>query len=197
MPYASILLLVLLLASPQDPAKQPSDHTRQEPAPAPAAAPPPAAQPQESPFQADEALRKLLDQRPSGEDFEPLGDRPALPEMRLRGLVRMKGKEKPAALIELKGIGTFTAREGEKLSFSLPGRLVSAHSDPGPGATRPNTPTGRDGPAPTQSETSLVSSASHGVVVREQIPIALRIERVAPDGVLVEVGTLGQFVVIR
>jgi len=195
MPYASILLLALLLASTQDAAKQPAEHGKEEPAPA--ASPPPAAHPQESPFQVDEALRKLLDQRPSGEDFEPLGDRPALPEMRLRGLVRMKGKEKPAALIELKGIGTFTAREGEKLSFTLPGRLVSAHSDPRSGAAHQNAPTGRDGKAPTESETSLASSASHGIVVREQIPIELRIERVAPDGLLVEVGNLGQFVVIR
>jgi hypothetical protein len=206
MSHLAILLFALLLAVAQDAAKPPAQDgssappqpaaqqpTERTPSPAPAQTP---TRP-ESPFAADEDLRKLLDARPPGDDSEPLGDRPALPEMRLRGLVKMKGKEKPAALIELRGIGTYTAREGEKLSFSLPGRTISARPDPSAAPGSQGRLPGRDGGTPTGGETSVVSSASHGVVVREQIPIALRIEHVGPDGVLVEVGTLGQYLVIR
>lgn len=158
---------------------------RQADAPESGPAPEGAAQ---GPFELDAKLSALLGgQTAETVDFEVLGERPPLPEMRLRGLVRMKGRTRYAALIELDGIGTFTRREGERLSFTLRGQRVAAVPAPGaPSAAAPAARPGvRSAPAPTQR------------MVAVDQPIVMRIAKVSTDGVLVEVGSLGQYLVIR
>ena len=140
----------------------------------------PVRKPDQDPFVADDALRQALGAdgaKQSADDFTPLGNTPAMPEMRLRAIVKMANKEKSAAVLEIKGVGSYTVREGEKLSFTLTGHFVTQN-------------------APSRSGTAR-APANTAASVRSQIPIALRIDRIASDGVVVEVGTLGELLIIR
>ncbi len=136
-----------------------------------------------SPFVPDENLRALLEnQNPDAPpEFEVLQERPPLPAMRLRGMLRMKGATGYAALIELDGIGSFTRHEGERLSFTLRGARVLT--------VPPSAPSASSAPA-------TGSATAPRAVIMDQ-PIVLRIVRIDTDGVLAEVGSLGQFLVIR
>lgn len=136
-----------------------------------------------NPFQPDEALRKLLGDGDAKRDdgFTPLDEAPSLPAMRVKAIVQMRSRGKPAAVVEVVDVGTYTVREGERLSFSMPGRAMT-QSPLQPRAAR-------DSRAPATSSSPLA--------VRQQIPIVLRIDKIAPDGVVVEVGTLGELLIIR
>lgn len=169
------------------------------------------------PFRADATLRSALGaDRPGAGSFEPLGQRPTLPEMHLRGVVRMAGRDKPAALVEVAGFGSYTARQGDTISFTLPVRALPV---PGPAATgdghanrtalvrHATVPPAQDAPTPdprnpqrntpSPAAGQVASPGSGSVLVGQQLPIVLRVLRIDRDGVVVEIGTLGQYVVIR
>jgi len=124
--------------------------------------------PKQDPFEADEKVRRVLSGQEREDGFVPLDGGVALPAMKLKGLVKMKGKSTTAS-VEIDGIGSFVVREGEKLIFSLSGRVVK--------------PSGK--------------KAAGAVEMREQIPIALLVTDISRDGVIVEVGTLGETMIIK
>ncbi len=172
-PTPLVLLLGLLRAA------APGQDAPPAPQPEPAAPAEPAAR---DPFAADPALLELLGRAPAQpDDFQPLEERPGLPPMRLRGLVQMRGAERPAALVEIEGVGTYTTREGERLSFTLRGARRA------PAAAAP----------PSEDGARARSVSASGGVLRSDLPIVLRVEHVGRDGVVVEVGSLGQYLVIR
>lgn len=158
---------ILLFALSAAPAKslQDAGAPQQEPAPE-----------SSSPFDPSPALLQALskDEPAKASEFQRLDSFPALPEMRLRGLVKMRAKDRPAALIEVTGLGYLTVHEGENVTLNLPWKHVSLA-----------TPTKRTGPA------------SPDAFVRQQLPVALRIEHIDAVGVTVEVGTLSERMVIR
>lgn len=159
---------------------------------------------EKSPFQPDEALKRLLEgekapEKP-GDTFQPLPDPPALPEMGLKGIVRLRGREKFAALVDIGGVGTYTVRENDKLSFTLPGRSIAVPNRTDAGGTpsgTANVTTSPNQTATSKSTPSVRTGTGRGVLMREQVPVALKIVHVGPDGVLVEVGTLGEVLIIR
>lgn len=125
------------------------------------------------PFEIDEALRRLLEGPDS--DYEPLAEQPLLPAMRLKGVLGLHGKQL-VALVEIDGVGTFLAREGGRILFTIQGRVVAREE------RREDAPV-TGGPPPRRRLRSL--------------PIALLVREVTPEAVVVEVGTLGQTLVIR
>lgn len=146
--------------------------------------------PARSPFEIDPALRQALaPDEDSGEAgaFTPLADAPVMPVMRVRGVVKMRERSKPAAILEVEGVGRYTVREGERVSFSLAGKSSRALAV----RARP-----QDGPR-RGSEASAAAPAAPAPAVRQQIPIVLRVLEIANDGVIVEVGTLGERMIIR
>ncbi|MCA8953864.1 MAG: hypothetical protein KDE27_30410 [Planctomycetes bacterium] len=174
-----------------------------------------------NPFVADEEIQRLLGgTKPDPLAFQPLAERPALPDMRLRGIVRLKRKAQPAALVELTGYGSYTVRQGESISFTLPGRALAAPRVDPTGRTGQQGPTapsttpkpelwatssqrerlkelGAGPTAATTAGTPATTGAGRGVTISEPIPIVLRVERIEKDGVVVEIGTMGQYLVIR
>lgn len=138
-----------------------------------ATSPPATAKPEGSsdkdPFRPDEKVRRVLagDEREDG--FVPLEGGAALPGMKMKGIVKLKGKPTVAS-VEVDGVGSFVVREGEKIVFSLSGRVVA-----------PKSAGGKAG----------------AVEMREQIPIALLVKEISRDGVVVEVGALGETLIIR
>ena len=133
----------------------------------------------QDPFAPSPQLQRALDaeqgnERGSG-DFRVLDEAPALPEMHLRGVVKLEGRAVAAAVIELDGLGHYVVREGESLSFTLQWTRVVPTSAPVADGAPP--------PAP--------------VLRKESIPIALKVQRIGRDSVQVQVGTLGEVLVIR
>jgi hypothetical protein len=143
-------------------------------------APQEGAKPQaQDPFAPSPQLQRALDaeqgnERGSG-DFRVLDEAPALPEMHLRGVVKLEGRAVAAAVIELDGLGHYVVREGESLSFTLQWTRVVPTTAPVADGAPP--------PAP--------------VLRKESIPIALKVQRIGRDSVQVQVGTLGEVLVIR
>lgn len=135
--------------------------------------------PAQDPFAPSAELQRALDAdanagRRAG-DFRALDEAPTLPEMHLRGVVKLEGRPVPAAVIELDGLGYYVVREGESLSFTLQWtRVVPAQAS------------GVDGALPVAP-----------VLCKEPIPIALKVQRIERDSVQVQVGTLGEVLVIR
>lgn len=144
----------------------------------------PASAPAKDPFQpAEDLARALGERRAASGEFRPLDDRPQLPAMKLKGTLKMKSKASPAAAIQVEGAGSYVVREGGQLAFSIDAvSLRPSRVAPSPAA----------GAAAKQANGALAQE-----LVREQLPIALRVQRITADGVLVEVGTLGTTLIIR
>ncbi len=149
------------------------------PMPDPQNGPPPTSPAKPDPFAVDDTLRKALGAN-SQDGFEKLESKPTLPKMKLKGYLAMAGKPSPAVAIEIDGVGTYVARKDSKIAFSLSGRFATA---------APKTPAAESGPSKTPEASR--------VVVREQMPIVLLVKDISPEGVVVEVGTLGETLVIR
>src|SRR5262249_30311223 len=108
-----------------------------------------------------------------------------LPEMRVKGVIQVAGRGRIAAMIEVQGVGTFTAHEGDKLAFSVEGARPAAAAAPNRGKTGDASSAAGAGAAATSA-------------ARATVPVVLRVDRIAPDGVVVvEVGSLGKLLVIR
>ena len=188
--------------------------------PVPAAKSAAAAAPSPSPFAPDAELRAALGgNQAAAETFQPLNDRPVLPEMHLRGIVRLAHKSQPAALIEVRGFGSYTARQGDSIAFTLPSQRLAVPVAQRNAADAPTVAPVVEGPvrsadelrktsdqraagseqaaATSSTAANVRASAGVGVLVSTQIPIVLRVVRVDRDGVVVEIGTLGQLLVIR
>src|SRR5262245_22744397 len=85
----------------------------------PGAATQPASRPR-NPFRPEGSLRAPDRSRGSqGDEFQRLQSVPELPEMRLRGILKMKKKTRPAAMIEVTGVGSYLVHEGDKLGLTL------------------------------------------------------------------------------
>ncbi|MEZ6194824.1 MAG: hypothetical protein R3F20_03705 [Planctomycetota bacterium] len=147
----------------------------------------------ESPFKLDDVLEKLLGaKRPeSPEEFHRLEERPALPAMSLRGLVRMKGRKTYAALVEIEGVGRYTVRDGDRLAFT-----VTARRPAGPVAA-PTKPTPAAGAAPGDPRVVVENPPAPRVSRLESVPLVMKILHVGRDGVVVELGTVGEVLIIR
>lgn len=155
------------------------------PMPGPQNGPPRTSPAKPDPFAVDDTLRRALGTK-SPEGFEKLESKPTLPKMKLKGYLAMAGKPSPAVAIEIEGVGTYVARKDSKIAFSLSGRFAT------PAPKSPNPPSAATGPNGTNGP----PEASR-VVVREQMPIVLLVKDISPEGVVVEVGTLGETLVIR
>ncbi|HKE00517.1 MAG TPA: hypothetical protein VKE69_05870 [Planctomycetota bacterium] len=148
----------------------------------------PASRPAGNPFRGDEELLRKLGLLTTEGGYAPLRDATTLPTMRLRGLIKLKDRKAAAALIDVEGIGALVVREGDQISLwdsagaSRGSYGAVSRSDSGAGA---HAATGR-GPA-----------AHPAGRAPETLPPALKIERIGPDGVVVEIGTLGRSLVIR
>lgn len=150
--------------------------------------------PETSPFRPDDELARLLgEKKDDGDPYRTLKERPVLPAMHLRGLLRMRGKDDTAALIEIEGVGSYTVRKDERLAFTTQVRLT------GPVSNEP-VPTARtEGSAATGVADSPPKTPAAQVrgIVYEGFPIVLLVKMVGREGVLVEVGTLGELMIIR
>jgi hypothetical protein len=139
-----------------------------------------------NPFRPSEAMLRALGgvesttASGSADGFRHLENVPQLPRMHLRGVLKMKQHDKPAALIEVDDLGHYSVREGESFSFTLAWHQVV-----------PNVP------ARSTSDDAPARQSPLPAVLSSQIPVVLRVERIERDGVIVEVGTLGERLVIR
>lgn len=131
----------------------------------------PAADPPRDPFTPSPAIARRIG---VGEDgFVPFEQRPVLPAMKLRGILKMKDSPGYTASVFVDSIGTYVVRDGGQIVFSQGGSVVVSNADVNPASSR----------APARLATT--------------VPIVLKVQRVSPEGVVVEVGTLGQTMVIR
>ncbi len=173
----------------------------------------------DSPFKPGDLIKEIFfNPPPKGpeEEFNPLPQRPTLPTMKLKGLLRLKGRDKQAALVEVGDVGTYAVREGERLAFTVNARMTMPRPQPAPGtpgaqpgATGAGVPTDRPTREDLQAEkrkeaqgqpttgTGARATPNQGVVVNNQMSIVLRIVRVSSDGVFVEVGSPGELLIIR
>lgn len=145
----------------------------------------PAASRPRNPFQPSgsmDLLRSKLKSQGRGE-FQHLQSLPQLPEMKLLGIIKMQKKDRPAAMIDVKGVGTYLIHEGDKLGLTLRGQAEATTGDRDIRIVRSGDET-----------SSRPSSAS---IIKNQVPVALRIDKISSEGVTVEVGTLGEFLIIR
>jgi len=147
---SSLLLALLVGPTPQDPPTTPRPR---------------------DPFTPSATLARRIGVGADG--FVPFEQRPTLPQMKLRGILKMKDKPGYTASVFVEAIGTYVAREGGQIVFSQSGSVVASNAD----VAAPN------GRSPVRLATT--------------IPIVLKVQRVSPEGVVVEVGTLGQTMVIR
>lgn len=167
----ALLFILLLLAAPaaaraQDPSTQPASRPR-------------------NPFKPEGFELSGGKTRSPKDEFQRLQNVPQLPEMKLLGIIKMQKKAKPAAMIEVKGVGSYLIHEGDKLGLTL--RVTAVDS-----------PADRDIRIVAVSDGSASRpSAATNVLLKNQIPVVLRIDKIAGDGVVVEVGTLGEYLVIR
>lgn len=160
-----------------------------------------------NPFKADEDVKSLLDQKepaPAADDFRRLDVRPQLPEMKLRGLIRVGGSTKIAALIEITGVGTYSAREGDKLAFSVPARGAAIRppaekkKDETTAAPNREDERARAREAAKSGQKGVTTVDDPGLApIQSTIPVVLKVGGVTRDGVTVEVGTLGEILIIR
>lgn len=139
-----------------------------------------------------------------------------LPELKLKGMLKLKGKEDPTALLEVDGKEIYRVRKGDTISVTIPGENVvrqpkevpqpvqlPAGQQPGQPGQQPKAPagtqanqTGQPGQPGQPGSVGVVTKPSPKINLKK-VQIVLKIVEINRHGLAIEASPMNERILVR